>query len=51
MLLKEWPKYCLFPSLYELNRELTLRGQLAQSLANYRMVAALELSQVGSISV
>jgi hypothetical protein len=50
-LLREWPKYAHFPALYELNRELSLQGQLGQSLANYRMVAALELSQVGSISI
>jgi hypothetical protein len=50
-LLREWPKYSQFSSLYRLNRDLTLQGQLAQSLSNYHLVTALELSQLSSISV
>lgn len=50
-LLQEWPKYSQFASLAQLNQDLTLKGQVEQSLVNYRLVAALELSQLTSISV
>ncbi len=50
-LLQEWPKYNHFSALSQLNQDLALQGQVAQSLANYRLIAALELSQLSSISV
>lgn len=50
-MLKEWPRYSQFSSLYQLNRERTIQAQTAHSLDNYRIVAALELAQLSNISV
>jgi hypothetical protein len=50
-LLQEWPRHSQSASLAQLNQDLALKGQVEQSLANYRLVAVLELSQLASISV